>query len=323
MMAAEPGRDGAVAYPLDGKRVWVAGHGGMVGSALQRALEGEGCDVLTVGRAALDLRRQEAVEAWLAAARPQAVLVAAATVGGILANQAAPGAFLYDNLMIAANVIAAAHRVGVEKLLFLGSSCIYPRAAAQPISEDALLGGPLEPTNQWYAVAKIAGVKLCQAYRQQYGCDFIAALPTNLYGPGDSFDDRSAHVIPALIGRMHGAAIAGRPEVAVWGSGRARREFLYVDDCAAALVHLMKVYSDARPVNVGTGSDITIAALAELIRAAVGYRGRLVFDREMPDGTPVKRLDISTLRGLGWQARTGLEDGLARTCAWYRDMHGG
>ncbi|HYD99257.1 MAG TPA: GDP-L-fucose synthase [Alphaproteobacteria bacterium] len=304
-------------FPLAGRRVWVAGHRGMVGGALARRLAGMGCAVLTADRAALDLRRQADVEAWLAAARPDAVVLAAATVGGIAANDSRPADFLYDNLMIEANVVEAAHRTGVAKLLLLGSSCIYPRDAAQPIREEALLSGPLEPTNQWYAVAKIAGIKLCQAYRRQHGRDFIAAMPTNLYGPGDNFDLGSGHVLPALMRRIHEAKAAGAPAVTVWGSGTPRREFLHVDDLADACVFLMERYSDEAAINVGTGRDIAIGELAERIAAVAGWRGRFEFDRSKPDGTPVKRLDVGRLSALGWRARIPLEEGLPATYEWF------
>jgi GDP-L-fucose synthase len=240
-------------------------------------------------------------------------------VGGILANAASPAAFLYDNLMIEANVIEAAYRIGVQKLLFLGSSCIYPRLAPQPIREEYLLDGPLEPTNQWYAVAKIAGIKLCQAYRRQYGCDFISAMPANLYGPGDNFDLLSGHVVPALIARMHAAKAAGAAEVEIWGTGRPRREFLHVDDLADACLHLLKVYSAEVPINVGCGADLSIAELAEKVRAVVGFKGRLRFDPGRPEGTPQKLLDVSRLSALGWRARISLDEGLADTYRWYLD----
>lgn len=304
-------------YRLDGKRVYVAGHRGMVGSAILRRLECEDCDVLTAGREALDLRRQADVEAWMTAHRPQAVFVPAATVGGILANDSRPGEFLYDNLMIEANLIHAAWQTKVEKLLFLGSSCIYPKLAPQPMSEDALLTGPLEPTNQWYAVAKIAGIKLCQAYRRQYGCNFISAMPTNLYGPGDNFDLQSSHVLPALIAKMHTARETGAPTVTIWGTGSPRREFLHVDDCADALVHLMKSYSDETHINVGSGTDLTIRELADLVRKVVGYEGKIVCDPSKPDGTPRKLMDVSRLAARGWTAQIGLEDGIRGVYAWY------
>jgi GDP-L-fucose synthase len=297
--------------------VWVAGHRGMVGSALLRRLARTECEILTVARQDYDLRRQAVVERWLADARPEVVVVAAARVGGILANAASPAEFLYDNLMIAANVIEAARRVGVAKLLFLGSSCIYPKLAPQPIREEHLLEGQLEPTNQWYAVAKIAGLKLCQAYRRQYGCDFISVLPTNLYGPGDNFDPWTSHVVAGLMARMHAAKVAGASEVEIWGTGEPRREFLHVDDLADACVHLLEVYSDEAPINIGCGADLSIAALAEKVRAVVGFAGRLRFDPTRPDGTPRKLLDVSRLSALGWQPRIPLDEGLAATYRWY------
>ena len=309
-------------YSLDGKRIWVAGHDGMVGSALVRRLAAESCEVVTVGRAELDLRRQADVEAWLGEARPDAVFLAAATVGGILANDTRPAEFLYDNIAIETNVIEAAWRSGVEKLMLLGSACIYPRLAPQPIAEDAILTGPLEPTNEWYAIAKIAGIKLCQAYRRQYGADFISAMPNNVYGPGDRFDAEMGHVIPALMLKIHRAAVDGGGPVQVWGSGTPRREFLYVDDLADALVFLMRRYSGAEHVNIGTGTDITIAELARMIAGVVGYDGELAFDRSKPDGLPRKLLDCSRLLGMGWHATTELEDGLAATYAWYRERMG-
>ncbi len=309
-------------YSLDGKRIWVAGHDGMVGSALVRRLAAESCEVVTVGRAELDLRRQAEVEAWLGEARPDAVFLAAATVGGILANDTRPAEFLYDNIAIETNVIEAAWRSGVEKLMLLGSACIYPRLAPQPIAEDAILTGPLEPTNEWYAIAKIAGIKLCQAYRRQYGADFISAMPNNVYGPGDRFDAEMGHVIPALMLKIHRAAVDGGGPVQVWGSGTPRREFLYVDDLADALVFLMRRYSGAEHVNIGTGTDITIAELARMIAGVVGYDGELAFDRSKPDGLPRKLLDCSRLLGMGWHATTEFEDGLAATYAWYRERMG-
>lgn len=307
------------AYSLLGKRVWVAGHRGMVGSAIVRRLAPEGCEVLTAGRETVDLRRQAEVEEWMGVHRPQAVFVPAATVGGIFANDTRPAEFIYDNMMIEANIIHSAWQTGVEKLLFLGSSCIYPKLAPQPIPEDALLTGPLEPTNQWYAVAKIAGIKLAQAYRRQYGCDFISAMPTNLYGLGDNFDPQYSHVLPALIARMHAARQARAPSMAIWGTGTPRREFLYVDDCADALVFLMKNYSDEGHINVGSGSDLTIRELAELVRRVVGFEGEIVTDTSKPDGTPRKLMDVSRLSSLGWRASTPLEEGVARVYAWYRD----
>ncbi|GAA0602322.1 GDP-L-fucose synthase [Caenispirillum bisanense] len=299
--------------------MWVAGHGGMVGSALVRRLIAAGCEVLTADRAAVDLTRQEAVEAFLATARPQAVVVAAGRVGGIHANAALPADFLHDNLLIAATVIPAAHRAGVEKLLYLGSSCIYPREAPQPIAPDALLAGPLEPTNQWYAVAKIAGVKLCEAYRLQHGCDFISAMPTNLYGPGDCYDPARSHVPAALIARFHAARLAGAAAATVWGSGRARRDFLHVDDLADACVLLLERHSGPAPVNIGSGRDLTIADFAEAVRTVVGFTGRLEFDTSRPDGTPRKLLDTTVLRDLGWAPRLDLHEGLKQSYQWFLD----
>ncbi len=306
-------------FDLRGKRVWVAGHRGMVGQALVRRLATEGCELVTVGHHALDLRRQAETEGWLAQARPQVVFVAAARVGGILANDSRPAEFLYDNLAIEANVIHGAWTVGVEKLLFLGSSCIYPKLAPQPMPEAALLTGPLEPTNEWYAIAKIAGIKLCQAYRKQYGADFISAQPTNLYGPGDNFDLQSSHVLPALVAKAHRAKVEGAASLPVWGSGRPLREFLHVDDLADACVHLMTHDSSPVPTNVGTGDELSIRALAELVCEVVGFRGDLVFDASKPDGTPRKLVDTTRLRGLGWAPRVGLREGLAGAYAWYRE----
>ncbi|MBV9247024.1 MAG: GDP-L-fucose synthase [Methylobacteriaceae bacterium] len=302
---------------LNGKRVWVAGHRGMVGSALVRRLASEPCEILTAGRGELDLRRQIDVEAWMDHWRPHAVIVAAATVGGILANDTLPAEFLYDNLMIEANIIHGAKLFGVEKLLFLGSSCVYPRLAEQPIRESALLTGPLEPTNQWYAVAKIAGIKMCQAYRRHYGCDFISAMPTNLYGPNDTFDPVGSHVVPALLLKAHQAKVEHRTEIELWGSGTPRREFMYVDDLADALVHLLKVYSGEEHVNVGVGSDVTIRELAEIVMRVVGVEARIRFDQSKPDGTPRKLMDSGRLFGMGWRPKTSLEDGLQRAYAWY------
>lgn len=307
----------ASTYSLAGKRVWVAGHRGMVGSALVRRLQSEACEILTAGRETLDLTRQQAVETWMADWRPDAVIVAAATVGGIMANDSRPAEFIYDNLAIETNVIEAARKNAVEKLLFLGSSCIYPKFADQPMREDALLTGALEPTNESYAVAKIAGIKLCQAYRRQYGCDFVSAMPTNLYGPGDNFDLASSHVVPALIAKAHAAKLAGTAELEVWGSGKPYREFLHVDDCADACVFLLKNYSAERHVNVGSGTDITIRELAEMISDVVGFEGRLAFDSSKPDGTPRKLLDVTCLRQIGWSAAIDLRAGLEGTYAWY------
>lgn len=310
------------AYPLAGKRVWVAGHRGMVGSAIVRRLQGMDCDILTVSRADADLTRQDQVEAWVSANRPDAVFLAAAKVGGILANDTYPADFLYDNLMIEANVIRAAHDAGVEKLVFLGSSCIYPKLAAQPIAEDELLQGPLEPTNEWYAIAKIAGIKLCQAYRKQHGDDFISAMPTNLYGPGDNYDLETSHVLPALVRKVHEAKAAGAPSITLWGSGTPLREFMHADDCADALVFLMQHYSGHAHVNVGTGHEISIRDLAVMIAEASGYEGEIMLDATKPDGTPRKLMDSSRLRAMGWQPTISLQDGVAQTVAAYAEMAG-
>ncbi|WP_409998011.1 GDP-L-fucose synthase family protein [Bradyrhizobium sp. SZCCHNRI1001] len=302
----------ATPFDLHGKRVFVAGHRGMVGSALVRRLASEGVELLTVPRSEVDLRDQAAVFAWFARARPQVVFLAAAKVGGIVANNTLRAEFIYDNIAIAANVIHAAHVNGAEKLMFLGSSCIYPKLAAQPLREDAMLTGPLEPTNEPYAIAKIAGIKMVEAYRSQYGADFINVMPTNLYGPGDNYHPEYSHVFAALIRRFHEARLADAPEVVVWGTGTPRREFLYVDDMADACVHLMKTYSDTGLVNIGTGEDITIADFARVVAATVGYQGRISFDASRPDGTPRKLLDVSRLAALGWRATTTLEDGIMR-----------
>ena len=306
-----------IPFALEGKRIFVAGHRGMVGSAIVRQLEREHCTVLTIGRQALDLRDQAQVRKWFQTCRPDAVFLAAAKVGGILANDSAPADFLYDNLMIEANVVDAAHRCGTAKLLMLGSSCIYPRLAPQPITEDALLSGPLEPTNAWYAVAKIAGIKLCQAYRRQHGCDFITAMPANLYGPGDNFDLATSHVLPALIRKAHEAKLAGAAALTIWGSGRPRREFLHVDDLARACVFLMRNYSAPAPINVGSGQDIAIADLARLVCEVVGFDGEIRCDRSKPDGTPRKLMASDRLAALGWQPRISLREGVAATYTAY------
>ena len=306
-------------FPLQGKRIWVAGHRGMVGAALVRRLAGESCEVLTVARDRLDLTRPADVDAWLGQARPDVVILAAAKVGGILANDSYPADFLYDNLMIETAIIHAAWRHGVEKLLFLGSSCIYPREAPQPIAERALLTGPLEPSNEWYAIAKIAGIKLCQAYRKQHGCDFISAMPTNLYGPGDNFDFASSHVIPALMRKAHEAKAAGAAALTIWGTGTPRREFLHVDDCADALVHILTCYSDAEHINVGFGDDLSIRELAETVARTVGFTGKILSDPGKPDGTPRKLIDSAKLNSLGWRPRINLTEGLASTYRWYLD----
>jgi GDP-L-fucose synthase len=306
-------------YTLRNKRVWVAGDRGLVGSALIRRLQGEGCELLTAPRDSVDLRRPDQVERWMASAKPQAVFLAAARVGGIYANDTRPAEFIYDNLMIQSNVVEASRRIGVEKLMLLGSSCIYPRLAPQPIPEAALLTGPLEPTNQWYAVAKIAGIKLGQAYRRQYGCDFISVMPTNLYGPGDNFDLMQSHVVPALMVKAHAALRARAPAIEVWGTGAVRREFLYVDDAADGLVFLMQNYSDEAIVNLGPGSDVPIVDLVDLICKVVGYKGGVQFDASRPDGVPRKMVDTTFAASLGWRARTPLREGLAATYRWYLD----
>lgn len=306
-------------FDLAGRRVWVAGHSGMLGSAVMRRLQTEACEILTVSHREVDLCHQADTQAYLDRTRPDVVIVAAAKVGGILANSTYPADFLYDNLMIASNVIEAARRTGVKKLLYVGSSCIYPKFADQPITEEALLTGALEPTNEAYAIAKIAGIKLCQAYRQQYGCDFIAAMPTNLYGPADNFDLASSHVVPALLRKAHEAKLAGAASFPVWGSGTPRREFLHVDDCADALVHLLRHYSGAMHRNVGSGVEVTIRELASLIADIVGFRGRIEFDPTKPDGTPRKLLDSQLLHALGWAPKISLADGLRQTYRWVCD----
>jgi GDP-L-fucose synthase len=303
-------------FRIEGRRIWVAGHRGMVGSALMRRLAREDCELVTVDRDQVDLCRQAEVQAWMHETKPDVVILAAARVGGISANASRPADFLDDNLALQTNVIHYAAEIGVRKLLFLGSSCIYPRLAPQPISEAALLTGPLEPTNQWYAIAKIAGLMQCQAYREQHGCDFISAMPTNLYGPGDNFDLEGAHVLPALLRRFRAAALAADGKVTIWGTGTPRREFLHVDDCADALVFLLRHYSDASTINVGVGRDVTIAELASMIAGAVGFKGQIGFDTSRPDGTPRKLLDVSRLTALGWRAHTELKEGIASTYQW-------
>lgn len=307
-------------YALAGKRVFVAGHRGMVGSAIVRRLERENCTVLTAARSELDLINQSAVNAWFAEHRPEAVFLAAARVGGILANDTMPADFLYDNIMIEANTIQAAHRHGVEKLLFLGSSCIYPKFARQPIAEDELLTGPLEPTNEWYAVAKIAGIKLCQAYRKQHGADFISAMPTNLYGTGDNYDLTTSHVLPALIRKVQEAKAAAASSITLWGSGTPLREFMHTDDCADALVFLMQHYSGHDHVNVGSGQEVTIRDLALMITRASGYEGSIELDPSKPDGTPRKLMDSTKLTAMGWQPKITLEVGIARTVTEFLEM---
>jgi GDP-L-fucose synthase len=304
-------------FDLTGKRVWVAGHRGMVGGALVRRLASENCDVLTVSRSDVDMRNQAQVDAWMKTANPQVVFVAAAKVGGIHANNTKPAEFLYDNLMIEANIIHRAYEIGVEKLVFLGSTCIYPKLAAQPIVEESLLTGPLEPTNEWYAIAKIAGIKMCQAYRRQYGCDFIAGQPTNLYGPGDNYDLANSHVLPALLRKAHEAKLRGDKALKVWGSGKPLREFLHVDDLADAVVHLAKHHSGEEHINIGSGEEVSIRDLAHQICEVVGFKGELVLDASKPDGTPRKLCDVSKLKALGWNRARKLDVGLKQT---YQDF---
>ena len=306
-----------VPFELKGKSVFVAGHRGMVGSAIVRRLAREDVRLLTADRSSVDLCSQAAVFDWFAKARPQVVFLAAAKVGGIVANNTLRAEFIYENIAIASNVIQGAHLNGTEKLMFLGSSCIYPKLAPQPLREEFVLTGPLEPTNEPYAIAKIAGIKMAEAYRSQYGSDFISVMPTNLYGPGDNYHPEFSHVVAALIRRFHEAKISGAKSVVVWGTGKPRREFLYVDDMADACVYLMKTYSGADLINVGAGVDITIAEFARLVAEVVGYVGRIDFDTTRPDGTPRKLLDVSRLTNLGWSAATPLQDGLKRAYAAY------
>lgn len=300
-----------MAYDLEGKRIWVAGHRGMVGGAVVRRLASEPCEVITAGRDVVDLTDQRAVLDWMLDTRPDAIVMAAAKVGGIKANADFPVDFLHQNLMIEANICAAAHAADVGRFLFLGSSCIYPKMAPQPIPEDSLLTGPLEPTNEWYAIAKIAGIKLVQAYRTQYGRDWISAMPTNLYGPGDNYDLETSHVLPALLRKFHTAKQTDAPEVELWGSGTPLREFLHCDDLADALVFLLKTYSEYEHINVGSGVEVTISALAETIADVVGYKAKLTFDASKPDGTPRKLMDSGRLHALGWNNVRPLRDGIA------------
>lgn len=304
-------------FSLRGKRVFVAGHRGMVGSALVRRLASEDCEIITADRQELDLRRQADVEAFVAASRPDIVIIAAAKVGGILANQQQPVEFLQDNLALQSNLITASHAAGVERLLFLGSSCVYPKFAPQPIAEAALLTGPLEPTNEAYAIAKIAGIKLANAYREQYGRAYYSAMPTNLYGPGDNFDLTTSHVVPALIRKAHEAKLAASPTLTIWGTGTPRREFLHVDDCADALVLLLTSYDEGGHVNVGSGTDISILELTRLVCDVVGFGGDFIHDLGKPDGTPRKLMRNTVLHSLGWQPRIGLEDGIRSAYAWF------
>ena len=310
-----------ILYPLDDKTIWVAGHTGLVGASLVRALQDRGIEPLTVPRGQLDLRRQTETQDWINAHKPDVIILAAATVGGIAANMARPAEFIYDNLMIEANVIHGAYMAGVEKMLCLGSSCIYPKDALNPITEDMLLSGALEPSNAPYALAKIAGIELCKSYRRQYGCDFITAMPCNLYGPGDNFDVQGGHVIPALMRRAHAAKLSGEKALEVWGTGTPRREFLYASDLARGLLTLLEHYSGADPVNIGAGIDITIADLAAAIAAAVGFDGDLVFDATKPDGVHQKLLDSSVMRGLRWAPQVGLAQGFQETYRWFLDEY--
>jgi GDP-L-fucose synthase len=307
---------------MKASRIFLAGHRGMVGAAVMRRLARENVEILTTPRETVDLREQAQVRAYVERERPDAVILAAAKVGGILANDSFPADFLGDNLAIETNVIAEAHRIGVGRLVFLGSSCIYPKFAVQPITEDALLTGALEPTNVWYAVAKIAGIKLCQAYRRQHGRHYISVMPCNLYGPNDNFDLATSHVLPALIRKLHEAKQAGKSEAAVWGSGTPLREFLHVDDLADAIVFLLDKYDDARPINCGAGIDLSIRELAENIARIVGFEGRLVFDRSKPDGTPRKLMDSSRMAALGWKPSIGLDEGIADTYRWFLERMG-
>lgn len=310
--------------PTFASRIFVAGHRGLVGSAVIRRLEACGfTSVLTATRDQLDLRDQAAVNYWFRANRPEYVYLVAGTVGGIMANSTRPAEFIYDNMMIHATVVHSAHLFGAKKLLYLGSSCIYPRHAPQPMKEESLLGGPLEPTNEAYAIAKIAGIKLCQSYRTQYGCDFISAMPTNLYGPNDNFDLTSSHVLPAMIRKFHDAREEGRPEVTIWGTGSPRREFLHVDDLADACVFLMNQYSEAGHINIGTGEDLSIAELADMVRRVVYPSATIVYDTSKPDGSPRKLLDVSRLHALGWRHRMSLGEGLEHTYHWFLANHAG
>jgi GDP-L-fucose synthase len=306
-----------VLFNLAGKKIFVAGHRGMVGAALVRRLRQIDCEILTVGRDKVDLRRQAETEAWLAAEKPDAVFVAAALVGGIKANAAKPAEFIYDNLAIEMNVIHGAYKAGVAKLMFLGSSCMFPKLADQPIVEETILEGPLEPTNQWYAVAKIAGMMLCQAYRRQYGCDFITAIPTGLFGVGDNFDPDAGHVIPGQIRKVHDAKVAGRATVDVWGTGSPEREFMYVDDAADGLAFLMERYSGEAPINVAGGEIVTIRRLVELVRDVCGWDGEFVYDTTKPDGMPRKALDGRKLTAMGWTPGLGVKEGLRLTYEWF------
>ncbi len=307
-----------VPFSLKGKKIWVTGHTGMVGSATARRLAEEDCELLTASHAELELRNQSAVNDWMSSHKPDVIVIAAATVGGILANSTRPAEFIYDNISIETNIIHAANENEVEKLLFLGSACIYPRETDQPMAEEALLTGSLEPTNEWYAIAKIAGIKMCEAYRRQYGCDFISAQPNNLYGPGDNFDLKSGHVVPALMARAHNAKLECKADLEIWGTGKVLREFLHVDDCADSLIHLIKHYSGLSPINIGTGEEVSTGELARMITETVSFQGDLIFDTSKPDGSPRKLLDVSRVQELGWKSSITLKDGLESTYEWYQ-----
>jgi GDP-L-fucose synthase len=316
-MRLESGEAAMTKFPLTDRRIWVAGHRGMAGSAIVRRLALEHCDIVTATRSELDLLRQADVISWVADMKIDAIFLAAATVGGIMANSTRPADFLYDNLVIETNVIHAAWRAGVKKMLFLGSSCIYPRMAQQPMREEALLTGALEPTNEWYAIAKIAGIKLCQAFRRQYGCDFVSVMPTNLYGPGDRYDLEGGHVAAALIMKIHAARIANSATVELWGSGQPKREFLFTEDLADACVFVMKNYSDELFLNVGTGQELTILELAQTIAKVIGWQGAFTFNTSKPDGMPRKVMDVSRLHSLGWTAKTDFVSGMKQAYEWY------
>ena len=308
-------------FKLHGKKIWVAGHNGMVGKAVVRLLETKNCEILTSDRLYLDLTNQQDVNNWVERRKPDVVIICAAKVGGILANNSYPAEFLYQNLMIEANIIHAAYEFEVDKLLFLGSSCIYPKHAEQPMKETSLLTGPLENTNEWYALAKIAGIKLCQAYRTQFGKDFISAMPTNLYGPHDNFDLQNSHVLPALLRKTHEAKINNQNEIIVWGTGEPLREFMHVDDCAEGIIFLLENYSDLSHVNIGTGEEISIRELSEIIKSTVGFNGTTEFDNSKPDGTPRKLLDTSKINNLGWYPKINMDSGLSDTYEWYLENY--
>lgn len=304
-------------FDVAGRRIYVSGHNGMVGSALVRRLRQEDCEIITAGRSRLDLRRQVEVEDFLKEIKPDCVVIAAAKVGGIVANDSYPADFIYDNLAIQTNLIHASHLFGVQRLLFLGSSCIYPKFAPQPMREDALLTGPLEPTNQWYAIAKIAGIKQCDAYRRQYGRSYVSVMPTNLYGPGDNYHPENSHVIPALVRKLHEAKVSNSPEVVIWGTGRPTREFLHVDDLADALVFILKNYDEEGQINAGSGQEISIRELAETLAEVIGFKGKFVFDHSKPDGTPRKLMDSSRLASMGWKPKIPLQEGFAAAYQWF------